>query len=256
VERALGIDRSDRQPLPRIEVLLCVVHARAVTIEGVARTGRAHSTGPASTVDRVGRMEGDANVLDRLVEAGPDDVPIHLVLPVIADPGGDHALDREGEVVLVHPGEVTDVRISDVEPHAILRGFLAQVRRCGVARSLGVGDLESPVVVRIALALFAGQEGQIHPVALDAVAVVFHVDLDVDLSLRAPRRRSPCPVDVRVLLRGCWCRDQPGQEAERCEYERAAAPPTSQLVPPSFAAPDPRGSCATTTRAVTAWRRR
>src|SRR5699024_10290570 len=112
------------------------------------------------------------------------------------------------------------------EPHAILRGFLAQVRRCGVARGLGVGDLESPVVVRIALDLFAGEEGQVHPVALDAVEVVFHVDLDVDLALRAPGRLHPEPGEVRVLLRRRWCREQPGQEAERCEYERAAAPPT------------------------------
>src|SRR5699024_10569722 len=109
VEGTRRVFGGDRQALPRFDIRLREFRARAR--RAVLAFGRRPAlTDPTGSVGRFRRgAQGHSEVFDRFGETGADDVPVDLVLAVVPGSGIGDPLDRVGDLVGVHAGEVLSV---------------------------------------------------------------------------------------------------------------------------------------------------
>src|SRR5699024_12367029 len=93
--------------------------------------------------------ERDPHVVDVLLVAGADDVPVDLVLPGLPGPGVHHAADGEVDRVGVGAGDL-HVLIADVDAEAVVVGLHPEVVGRGGAGGAEVGGVKDAVAVGVA----------------------------------------------------------------------------------------------------------
>src|SRR5699024_11265991 len=104
--------------------------------------------------------ERHPHVVDVLLVARADDVPVYLVLPGLPGPGVHHAADGEVDRVGVGAGDL-HVLIADVDAEAVVVGLHPDVVGRGGAGGLDVGVFQHAVVIGVAFDALSGAVGEV-----------------------------------------------------------------------------------------------